>query len=80
MIYDPPRTGVRKNPKTGQLETYELPPPADLERSRKDLRDFIHGNYQWHDDPNAAPKPTPEVSLEDLEDDQDPDWANIYGY
>jgi len=74
-----PRSGVRRNPKTGQLETYDLPPPIDLERSRKELRDMIHGNTQWHVDPNAAPAPE-QPKLEDGEDDQDPDWVNIYGY
>ena len=72
----PPRFGTRKNATTGKTETYELPAPIDLERSRKELRDMIHGNTQWHVDPNAAPIPIPEV----IEDDQDPDWPNIYGY
>ena len=50
----PPRTGVRKNPKTGKTETYELPAPVDLARSRKELADVLHGGG-WFDDPLAKP-------------------------
>lgn len=54
-------TGVRKNPKTGQLETYEVSTPTvlELEKSRKELRDMIHGNVQWHVDPLSKPKEEP---------------------
>jgi hypothetical protein len=75
----PPRVGTRINPQTGKRETYEAPPPVDLERSRKELRDFLRGNYQWHDDPNAAPKPKPPIDDDD-EPPTVPDWIGIYGY
>lgn len=52
--------GTRINPKTGMKETYTKPAPVDLEKSRKELRDVIHGNHQWHDDPFAAPVVKPE--------------------
>jgi hypothetical protein len=51
----PPRYGTRKNPKTGKIETYELPAPVDLEKSRKGLRDVLHGG-DWFDEPLAKPK------------------------
>lgn len=47
---------TRVNPKTGMRETYEVEKSSvDLERTRKELRDMIHGNHQWHTDPYAAP-------------------------
>lgn len=70
--------GIRKNPKTGMTETYELPDPINLERSRKEFRDFIHGNIEWHDDPYAAPAEKPvEVDMDDL-DNQYADFYNNY--
>ena len=51
----PPRYGTRKNPKTGKTETYEIPPPVDLAKSRKELADVQHGG-EWFDDPLAKPK------------------------
>lgn len=71
-----PRYGTRKNSKTGKIETYELPTPIDIEISRKQFRDFLQGNYQWHDDPYAAPKEKlaePDISFED---DQYADFYN----
>jgi hypothetical protein len=59
----PPRYGTRRNPKTGAMETYELPPPPDLARSRKELADVLHGS-EWFDDPLARPKPEPEEQPE----------------
>ena len=50
----PPRIGVRTNPKTGKPETYVLPAPVDLAKSRKELADVLHGG-QWFDDPLAKP-------------------------
>lgn len=46
----PPRYGTRKNPKTGALETYQLPDEIDLVQSRKELSDMLHGSG-WFDDP-----------------------------
>lgn len=79
-MYGPPPTyGTRKNPKTGKIETYEINPSGiDLETSRKEFRDFITGNFQWHDDPYAAPKEKlvePDISFED---DQYADFYNNY--
>lgn len=73
----PPRYGTRKNSTTGKTETYELPTPLDIEVSRRQFRDFIQGNYQWHDDPYKAPKAVP---MEDLEDDQEIDFVTSCGY
>lgn len=56
----PPRYGTRKNPVTGNTETYELPAPIDLERSRKGLRDMLHGG-QWFDDPLSKPADPPVI-------------------
>lgn len=69
---------TRKNPKTGKLETYEVPAPPDLEASRKELRDFIHGNYQWYDDPYKAPPPPPKKEEEVNMDDLDNQYADFY--
>jgi hypothetical protein len=74
-----PRTGTRRNPTTGQLETYDLPKPVDLERTRKELRDFLYGNTQWHVDPNAAP-PKPVLPDPEEEPCTVPDWVGVYGY
>lgn len=54
----PPRYGTRKNPKTGAVETYELPPEVDLAKSRKELADVLHGGG-WFEDP-LAKKTEPE--------------------
>ncbi|HOW46144.1 MAG TPA: hypothetical protein P5305_04000 [Rubrivivax sp.] len=70
-------TGTRTNPKTGMKETYELPPPVDLARSRKELRDMIHGNTQWHVDPGSPPPTQP---AQPADSDQDQDWIGVYGY
>jgi hypothetical protein len=51
----PPRYGTRRNPKTGQLETYELPATVDLAKARKELGEVLHGGG-WLDDPLAKPK------------------------
>jgi len=60
----PPRYGTRKNPKTGATETYELPPPVDLEKARKGLADVLHGGG-WFDDPLAKPKEKPAEDFHD---------------
>lgn len=73
----PPRYGTRKNTKTGKTETFELPTLVDIEISRRQFRDFIQGNYQWHDGPYKAPKVVP---MEDLEDDQEIDFVPSCGY
>lgn len=75
--------GTRKNHKTGKLETYELQEPVDLESSRKELRDFIHGNYEWHEDPYSIREVN--ADLADavdvmLEDDQYADFLHNYQF
>lgn len=50
----PPRYGTRKNPTTGKVETYEIPPPVDLAKSRKGLADVLHGGG-WFEDPLSKP-------------------------
>ena len=53
------------NPKTGKMETVDVPDgpsPESLARQRKELRDMLDGNIQFHVDPRAAKpavKPTP---------------------
>jgi hypothetical protein len=59
--------GVRKNPKTGATETYELPPEVDLAASRKGLADVLHGGG-WFEDPLAVPKPATEKPAVDFTD------------
>jgi diacylglycerol kinase family enzyme len=75
---NPPQYATRKNPTTGKLETYEVNKQAiDLEKSRKEFRDFIHGNTQWYDDPNTTVVEKKPVDV-DFEDDQYADFYNNY--
>ena len=44
----------------GKMRTEDCAPPKgaeELRRLRKELRDMLDGNVQFHDDPRAAPKP-----------------------
>lgn len=77
----PPIYGTRKNPKTGKTETYEIygKNTIDLEKSRKEFRDFISGNTQWFDDPYKAPKVSEPVEIVS-EDDQYEDFYPNIGY
>lgn len=50
----PPRYGTRRNPKTGAMETYRLPDPVDLAKSRRELAEVLHGGG-WFEDPLAKP-------------------------
>jgi hypothetical protein len=50
----PPRFGTRRNPQTGDIETYELPPLADVVKARRELHEMLHGG-QWFDDPLSRP-------------------------
>lgn len=50
----PPRYGTRRNPKTGAMETYQLPEPVNLEKARRELGEVLHGSG-WFDDPLAKP-------------------------
>lgn len=46
--------------KDGRMRTEDCAPPVstkDVQRARKELRDMLDGNVQFHDDPRAAPKP-----------------------
>jgi hypothetical protein len=74
------RYGTRRNPQTGKMETYELPAPLDLERSRKEFRDFIQGNIQWHTDPiyKEKEKVIEESHTIEYEDDQYADFLGNY--
>lgn len=79
----PPRYGTRKNSKTGKIETYELPTPIDIEISRKQFRDFLQGNYQWHDDPYTNVRSSTKKEEEEnvTTDDQEVDFVvGCYGY
>lgn len=76
MYSPPPKYGTRINPKTGMKETYEIPPPISLESSRKELRDVIHGNKQWFDDPYSTPPK--KVEKEFNPDDLDNQYADFY--
>lgn len=82
MYGDPPVYGTRKNPQTGKIETYEITAkPVDLEKARKEFRDFISGNVQWHDAPYSAREPNPDLAREVdliLEDDQYVDFLDNY--
>lgn len=72
---DPPQYATRKNPKTGKLETYEIiRSNLDLEKSRKEFRDFITGNTQWFDDPMSEPV---EKKLDQLDIDFDDQYADF---
>lgn len=79
------RKGTRIDPKTGRMETYDMPPPADLERTRRELRDMLRGNTQFHTDPNAAPPPAPApegppaIDLNDLILNPT-DWFGVGGF
>ncbi len=47
----------------GKLRTEDCAPPKgpeELRRLRKELRDMLDGNVQFHDDPRAAPRPASE--------------------
>lgn len=67
--YDPNVVTTRRvwvNPVTGKAETirsFETPvTQADVDRTRRELRDMLDGNVQFHVDPLAAPpsaEPTP---------------------
>lgn len=62
---------VITDPKTGRMRTEDVAPPvsqAELERTRREVRDIIAGNVPFHVDPNAAPKPD-ETPLPTIYDD-----------
>jgi len=53
----------------------------NLEKSRRELRDMIAGNTQFHDDPNKAPPEVPtEAAVE--EEKKEINWASTgyWGY
>lgn len=63
--------------KHGRMSTENVVPPpsqAELERTRREVRDIVAGNVQFHVDPNAAPKAAPEV-LPPVYDH--PEWGAI---
>lgn len=69
---------VVHNPKTGKMETVEYTPsvtPESLAKQRREVRDMIEGNVQFHDDPMAAPKP-----VEPSEYKPDDDIFSYMGY
>lgn len=70
----PPRLGTRKNPKTGAVETYELPPEVDLAKSRKELADVLHGGG-WFEDPLAK---KPEVGVDLAQEGEEEDTGTVY--
>jgi hypothetical protein len=75
---DPPQYATRKNPKTGKLETYEvIKSGLDLEKSRKEFRDFVHGNVQWFDDPLSKPV---EKAQDQVDLDFDDQYADFLGH
>lgn len=45
--------------------------PEQLERTRREVRDIVAGNTQFHVDPNAAPAPPIDVPLPTIYDDPD---------
>lgn len=69
---------TRIDPKTGRVETYTdgIDPAAAAEklaRDKRELRDMLDGNLQFHDDPNVERVPVPEV-VEGGED-----WGVCFG-
>ena len=44
------------NPQTGKSETVDAPDPIPLDQLRKETRDMIEGNVQFHVDPNTVEK------------------------
>ena len=73
------------NPVTGKSETQTGPNEQvvqqNLEKSRRELRDMIAGNTQFHDDPNKAPPEAPtEATVEEKK--KEVDWASTgyWGY
>lgn len=72
----PPRYGTRKNPKTGAVETYELPPEVDLAKSRKELADVLHGGG-WFEDPLAKKPEEPSKEPKDAVDEPVYVWTPL---
>ncbi len=62
------------NPKTGRMETVDDAPgttvtQADVERTRRELRDMLSGNTQFHQEENTPAVPeTPSADLFDPDD------------
>jgi len=52
---------TRVDPETGRMQTYDDETPSlkeGVDRMRRELREMLSGNTQFHDDPRAAkPKP-----------------------
>jgi len=44
------------NPQTGMAETVDAPDPIPLDQLRKETREMIEGNVQFHVDPNTVEK------------------------
>ena len=76
---------VVTNPVTGKSETVQTAPDeevkASLDRSRRELKDMIAGNTQFHDDPNKAP-PEPPTEAATEEEKKEINWASTgyWGY
>lgn len=68
------------NPKTGKMETVEVPSDEAIKRKlaqeHKELRDMLDGNTQFHDDPYTQ-IPVPEVT--ELEDTDESGNIPFYG-
>ena len=74
------------NPVTGKSETQTGPNEQvvqqNLEKSRRELRDMIAGNTQFHDDPNKAPPEAPTEDAATEEKKNEINWASTgyWGY
>lgn len=58
-------TTVITNPKTGRMETTISPPTppvtkADVDKTRRELRDMLDGNTQFHEDALSSPTTEPQ--------------------
>lgn len=72
------------NPVTGKSETQTGPNEQvvqqNLEKSRRELRDMIAGNTQFHDDPFKTPEAPPETAAVPEPDFTEKDWYRTEGW
>ena len=65
---------VIQNPKTGKMETVDeltKPTPESLAQQRKELRDMLDGNTQFHVDPLTKPLEKPASIVPDAQDEDE---------
>ena len=70
---------VTTNPKTGKMQTESYTPPvsqAQLDETRRQVKEIIAGNIKFHDDPFTPPVITPPAPDTDITESiyDDEDW------